>query len=54
MLFRSGFVGRSDDLHLTSTAAAINVGNPTTYPATDIDGQPRGGNRPDAGADERG
>ncbi len=50
----TGFVGPPDDLHLTSTAAAINLGNPTTYPATDIDGQPRGGNRPDAGADERG
>jgi len=50
----TGFVGEPDDLHLTSTAAAINFGNPTTYPAADIDGQPRGANRPDAGADERG
>jgi chitodextrinase len=50
----TGFVGEPDDLHLTAGAAAINLGNPTAYPATDIDGQARGGNRPDAGADERG
>jgi chitodextrinase len=49
-----GFVREPDDLHLVAGAAAINFGNPTTYPDTDIDGQPRGGNRPDAGADERG
>jgi len=50
----TAFVGPPDDLHLTATAAAINLGNPTAYPPTDIDGQPRGADRPDAGADERG
>jgi hypothetical protein len=49
-----GFVNPPEDLHLVAGAAAINVGNPSAYPATDIDGDPRGGNRPDAGADERG
>jgi chitodextrinase len=50
----TSFVGPPDDLHLAAGATAINFGNPTAYPATDIDGQARGGNRPDAGADERG
>jgi chitodextrinase len=50
----TGFVREPDDLHLVAGAAAINFGNPTTFPETDIDGQARGGNRPDAGADERG
>ncbi len=40
----SGFMG-SFNLHLASGAAAINAGNPTSYPATDIDGvaRPRAG-----------
>jgi hypothetical protein len=41
------------DFHLVSGAAAINHGNPASYPATDIDGQARPmGGAPDAGADE--
>ena len=42
------------DLHLVAGAAAINAGNPSSYPATDIDGDARpAGGRADAGADER-
>ncbi len=49
----SGFLASPLDLHLKPGAAAINAGNPTTYPATDIDGNPRpAGGRADAGADE--
>ena len=41
------------DYHLTSGAAAIDYGDPTNYPALDIDGQARpAGAGPDAGADE--
>jgi hypothetical protein len=41
------------DFHLAAGAAAINAGDPKSFPTRDIDGQrrPRGG-RPDAGADE--
>ncbi|HEY3181372.1 MAG TPA: LamG-like jellyroll fold domain-containing protein [Gaiellaceae bacterium] len=50
-----GFVNEgSVDLHLTSTSPAINAGDPSTFPALDIDGQARPlGGRADAGADER-
>jgi chitodextrinase len=42
------------DLHLLSGSASIGAGNPTAYPATDIDGQSRPlSGAPDAGADER-
>jgi hypothetical protein len=40
------------DLHLAAGSEAVNSGDGTTYPATDIDGQARSG-APDAGADER-
>jgi hypothetical protein len=49
-----GFVNPSAfDLHLRPDSAAVDRGDPTSYPATDIDGEarPRGG-APDAGADE--
>jgi hypothetical protein len=43
------------DLHLVPGAVAINRGNPSNYPSTDIDGQARPlGGAPDAGADEAG
>jgi len=49
----SSFLSSPLDLHLKATAAAIGAGNPTTFPATDIDGDPRpAGGRADAGADE--
>ena len=45
----------ANDLHLVAGAAAIDRGDPSSYPATDIDGQARPqGARPDAGADEAG
>ena len=45
------FLTPPQDLHLKSGAAALGVGNPTSYPATDIDGDSRpAGVRPDAGA----
>ena len=45
----------ANDLHLVAGAAAIDRGDPSGYPATDIDGQARPqGARPDAGADEAG
>jgi hypothetical protein len=49
-----GFVNLdATDLHLTSSSPAINAGNPSDYPATDIDGEHRPrGSAPDAGADE--
>jgi hypothetical protein len=49
----SGFIDPNRNLRLRRGAAAINRGNPKSYPRRDIDGQkrPRGG-RPDAGADE--
>jgi chitodextrinase len=54
ILAASGFVGQPIDLHLIAGAAAIDAGNPTSYPSSDIDGQSRpAGGRPDAGADER-
>jgi hypothetical protein len=41
------------DLHLKPGAAAINSGQPTDHPGTDIDGDTRPfGSAPDAGADE--
>jgi chitodextrinase len=49
------FVNRANfDLRLASGSAAIDRGNPSSYPAKDIDGQarPKGG-APDAGAHER-
>jgi chitodextrinase len=50
-----GFVDAAAfDLHLRSDSIAVDRGDPTSYPTTDIDGEarPRGG-APDAGADER-
>jgi hypothetical protein len=51
----AGFANRGAvDLHLTASSPAINAGDPSTYPGTDIDGQTRPlGGTPDAGADER-
>jgi hypothetical protein len=41
------------DFHLRRNAAAINHGDPKSFPRTDIDGQRRPlGRKPDAGADE--
>jgi hypothetical protein len=43
------------DLHLMPGSIAINHGNPSSYPSSDIDGQARPvGGMPDAGADESG
>jgi chitodextrinase len=52
----SGFLDAAGfDLHLAANAAAIGHGDPTDFPTTDIDGDPRPlGDQPDAGADERG
>ncbi|HEY7018325.1 MAG TPA: choice-of-anchor Q domain-containing protein, partial [Gaiellaceae bacterium] len=51
----SGFVNPSSNLHLAAGSAAINRGDPSSYPASDIDGQARpAGGRADAGADEAG
>jgi hypothetical protein len=48
------YASRSDwNLHLASGSTAIDRGNPSSFPATDIDGQGRSGT-PDAGADEAG
>ena len=49
-----GFVNAAQfDLRLTETSAAIDQGDPESYPATDIDGHPRPlGSAPDAGAVE--
>ncbi len=50
----SGFLSRTRNLHLKADAAAVNRGDPASYPRRDIDGQQRPkGARPDAGADER-
>ena len=48
-----GYVDSNNDLHLVASSAAINAGDPATYPPTDIDGlaRPRGAG-PDAGASE--
>jgi len=49
----SGFLNTSIwDLHLITGAAALGAGNPSDFPATDIDGQKRT-SPPDAGADQR-
>jgi hypothetical protein len=51
----AGYLDVNNDLHLGSGAAAINAGDPTGYPSTDIDGQLRPlGPAPDSGADEAG
>ncbi len=52
----SGFVNPAGlDFHLKAGAAAIDSGDPTGSPATDIDGNARPlGKAPDAGADESG
>jgi hypothetical protein len=45
----------NNNLHLAPGAAAINAGDPTSFPAFDFDGQGRPiGSAPDAGADEAG
>jgi hypothetical protein len=45
----------ANDLHLVAGAAAIDRGDPSSYPAADFDGQARPqGAHPDAGADEAG
>jgi chitodextrinase len=50
-----GFDDASNNLHLTAGSAAVNAGDPTNYPAADIDGDARpSANVPDAGADEVG
>jgi len=42
------------DLHLLAGSPAIDAGDPSSYPARDLDGQSRPmGGMPDAGADER-
>ncbi len=43
--------GTGFDLHLQSASPAAGRGDPSRYPSTDIDGQPRAA-PPDAGADE--
>jgi chitodextrinase len=49
----AGFIDATNNLHLATGAAAVNAGDSTNYPATDIDGQARPmGSAPDAGADE--
>jgi hypothetical protein len=52
----AGYVDRqSFDLHLSVSSPAVDRGNPFSFPATDIDGDPRPlGAAPDAGADEAG
>jgi hypothetical protein len=51
-----GFVNAASlDLRLTAGSPAINAGNPSDYPGSDIGGQARPlGGAPDAGADEAG
>jgi hypothetical protein len=50
-----GYIDAANNLHLTAGSAAVNAGDPTSYPALDIDGQARPlGGAPDAGADEAG
>jgi hypothetical protein len=50
-----GFMDVNNNLHLAPGAAALNAGDPASFPARDLDGQtrPQGG-APDAGADEAG
>jgi hypothetical protein len=48
----TGFAQPPADLHLRPGAAAIRAGNPSSHPATDIDGHRRPDNAPDAGADQ--
>jgi hypothetical protein len=51
----AGFVDMNSNLHLAAGSAAINAGDPASFPGRDIDGQTRpGGAAPDAGADEAG
>lgn len=51
----SGFVDVHSNLHLRRGSAAVDAGDPTSYPARDIDGKRRPtGSVPDAGADELG
>jgi hypothetical protein len=51
----AGFVNANSNLHLAAGSAALNAGDPTSYPGRDIDGQGRpAGGAPDAGADEAG
>jgi chitodextrinase len=55
ILAATGFVLPPLNLQLALGSAAINAGNPTSYPTTDIDGRTRpAGGRPDAGASESG
>jgi chitodextrinase len=50
-----GFIDANNNLHLASGSAALNAGDPSSYPSKDIDGQSRPmGSAPDAGADEAG
>jgi hypothetical protein len=53
---RVAYVDRANlDLHLAPGSAAIDRGDPTSYPGVDFDGDLRFlGGAPDAGADERG
>jgi hypothetical protein len=51
----AGYTDVNNNLHLASGSAAINAGDPTSYPSRDIDGQNRPiGAAPDSGADEAG
>ncbi|MDX6439392.1 MAG: hypothetical protein QOF45_1975, partial [Gaiellaceae bacterium] len=47
-----GYINSLTNLHLLVAAAANSAGDPSSYPATDIDGNTRSAT-PDAGADER-
>jgi chitodextrinase len=48
-----GFVDANNNLHLAAGSAAIDAGETSNFPLTDIDGQSRPmGSAPDAGADE--
>ncbi len=50
-----GFLDPNSNLHLAAGSAAVNAGDPASYPSRDIDGQSRPvGAVPDAGADEAG
>ncbi len=51
-LFMSNQAGPGFDLHLQEASPAFGKGDPSRYPAIDIDGQARS-TPPDAGADER-
>jgi hypothetical protein len=51
----AGFINPNSNLHLTAGSAAINAGDPGSFPSRDIDGQNRPfGAVPDSGADEAG